>query len=92
MEARWQGTGIKAGLQDLRTVLSPCINIYRVPNVDKALGDSEMSLACPFPWEVSSYSINSKKAAVLSAVEDEQVKGTGWSWGRRSVQVLLHCG
>lgn len=63
MEASWQGTGIRTRLQDLRNVFSSCINIYRVPNADKALGDTQMSLVCPFPPGVSSYSINNKKAA-----------------------------
>ena len=62
MEASWQGTEIQTGLEDLRNLFSSCINIYRVANVDKALGDTEMSLACPFPGGVSSYSINNKKA------------------------------
>lgn len=62
MEVSWQGTEIKTGLEDLRNLFSSCINIYRAANVDKALGDTEMSLVCPFPGGVSSYSINNKKA------------------------------
>lgn len=60
-EESCQGTEIRTGLQDLRNSFSYCINIYRVPNVDKALGDTERSLACPFPQGVSSYNINNKK-------------------------------
>lgn len=61
MEESWQGTEIRTGLQDLRNLFSDCINIYRVLRVDKALGDTEMSLVCPFPPGVSSYNINNKK-------------------------------
>lgn len=61
MEESWQDTGIRSRLWDLRNLFSYCINIYGIPNVDKALRDTEMSLTCPFPPEVSSYSINNKK-------------------------------
>lgn len=63
MEASWQRDWNQDWARGLENVFSSYINIYRVPNADKALGDAEMSLVCPFPPGVSSYSMNNKKAA-----------------------------
>lgn len=93
MEKSWQGTEIRTGLQDLRNLFSYCINIYRAPHVDKAVGDTEMSLACPFPQGVSSNSINNKKVEGVKCHKD--VKMCRWSarepgalaaWRRRSIR------
>lgn len=61
MEERWQGTGIRTRLQDLRNLLSYGIKIYGAPNVDKALGGTEMSVMCPLLQGISSYRKNNKE-------------------------------
>lgn len=56
-----RGLGIRTGYRTWETLFSYCINIYRAPNMDKALRDAEVSLTQLFSSGVSSCTINNKK-------------------------------